>query len=458
MKPPSNHEKKFERVMLALTADFRRWATPNGPTLASTSQWRRKMYPRNFVRLAMPVLAIGAGVLAFAPAPAGAAEDAVQQRVDQLERELKDVQSKLKNRETTARSADKKASKDDDPLIKWQVTGYAFAEYVTTNAKDTPDTFNGAHFSPIFHFQYGNLVLFEAEPELAIEDSQETSLELEYAQIDLMLHDSFTLVAGKYLSPVGQFMERLHPEWINKSTSKPAGFDHHGGIQPASDIGIQARGGIPFGDMTATYVVAVGNGPQIGDEGFTNEGWGTDNNDNKAVSGRIGFLPVPYFELGASFEYATVKGWDQAPGTVTAADFTLWGIDAAFTRGPWDVRFEYLNGRLGSHHGTAADGDASTSLIPKTDYEAWYAQAAYLLSGFTKTAIVRNFEPVIRYGEYTGSGFGPFIETREKRFNIGLNYHFAPSVLAKGSYEIRDMKAPGVEDEKRFIMQLVYGF
>jgi len=395
--------------------------------------------------------------VAYYPHPTRA-EDNVRARVDQLQRELKDVQLKLKNRETRARSADKKASEQDESLVKWHLSGYAVANFVSTDAKDTHDTFNGVQFSPIFHFQYGDLVLFEAEPELAVEDSQETSLELEYAQIHLMLHDSFTLGAGKFLSPVGQFQERLHPAWINKLPDNPAGFTHHGGIQPASDIGVQARGGIPLGSMTATYAVALGNGPQIGDEGFTQEGFGADNNDNKAVSGRVGFLPVPYFEIGASFEYARVQGWESDNGPATNANFTLWGLDAAFTRGPWDVRFEYLNGKLGSHYGRADEADADGSLIPKTDFEAWYVQAAYELSGFTNTPIVRNFEPVVRYGEYTGDGFDSFLETTEKRWNVGLNYHFAPSVVAKGSVERRDMKAPGVDDETRYLLQLAYGF
>jgi len=414
-------------------------------------------YEKKFGRVILALAAVVSIAVAYYPHPTRA-EDNVRARVDQLQRELKDVQLKLKNRETRARSADKKAPAQDESLVKWHLSGYAVANFVATDAADQHDTFSGAQFSPIFHFQYGDLVLFEAEPELAIEDSQETSLELEYAMIHLMLHDSFTLGAGKFLSPVGQFQERLHPAWINKLPDMPAGFSHHGGIQPASDIGVQARGGIPVGGMTATYVVALGNGPQIGDEGFTQEGFGADNNDNKAVSGRIGFLPVPYFEIGASFEYARVQGWESDNGPATNANFTLWGVDAAFTRGPWDVRFEYLNGKLGSHYGRAEEADTDGSLIPKTDWEAWYVQAAYQLSGFTNTRIVRNFEPVVRYGQFTGDGFDEFVEAREYRWNIGLNYHFAPSVIAKGSVEWRDMKAPGAGDETRYLLQLAYGF
>jgi len=417
-------------------------------------------HEKKFERVALAAAAVAAMALAYYPHPTKAQED-VRARIDQMGRELKEIQTKLDNKETKTRSADKKSKEADESLVKWHLSGYAYAEFVSTDSKDAHDTFNGAHFSPIFHFQYGKLILFEAEPELAIEEDQETELELEYAQINLLLHDSFVLGAGKYLSPVGQFQERLHPAWINKLPDAPAGYSHHGGIQPASDIGVQARGGIPLGNMTATYAVAVGNGPQINDEGFVMEGFGQDDNSNKAVSGRIGFLPLPYLEVGGSFMFARAEGWEGpniASGSVSGADFRLWGVDAAFTRGPWDVRFEYLNGKLDSHLGTADEADTATSLIPKTTWEAWYVQAAYQLSGLTDIRILRNFEPVVRYGEYTGDGADRFLEMREHRFNIGLNYLFAPSIIAKGSVEWRDMKAPGVDDETRFILQLAYGF
>lgn len=384
------------------------------------------------------------------------AQDAVRQRVERMEQQLQDMKKELDEAKANAETAAKKAGEEDESLVKWHLAGYAHTDFVSTDAAGEEDSFSGASFSPVFHFQYGDIVLFEAEPELSVTETGETELELEYAQINLLLHDSLTLVTGKMLSPVGQFRERLHPAWINKLPNAPAGFGH-GGVQPLGEVGVQVRGGIPVAGMTVTYAVGVGNGPRVGHHGLETEGFGKDDNSDKAVAGRIGFLPFPYLEIGGSFMVAEATGEEGPSGPNTNGDFILWGADAAYTRGPWDVRFEYVYAELDTFWGLADEADPATSLIPKTDWQAWYVQAAYQLSGLTNMRIVRNFEPVVRYGQFTGDGFDEFLEGQEHRLNIGLNYLFAPSLIAKGSVEWRDRKA-GQEDETRFLLQLAYGF
>jgi len=124
-------------------------------------------------------------------------------------------------------------------------------------------------------------------------------------------------------------------------------------------------GGVSIGQAIATYSVAVGNGPRLSHEGGIDfEAKGGDDNSNKALSGRLGFLPLHYFEVGGSFLVADVSGvaeWEEGgddhgdegggdPLPVdmgellpTNAKVKLWGADAAYTRGPWDIRGEYLN-------------------------------------------------------------------------------------------------------------------
>ena len=92
----------------------------------------------------------------------------------------------------------------------WHLAGYATAGAEFRTRADEWD-FGGLQFNPGFHFQYKDLVIFEAELEMEIEEDGETEFELEYSHFDILLHDYATLVVGKYLSPVGQFQERLHP-------------------------------------------------------------------------------------------------------------------------------------------------------------------------------------------------------------------------------------------------------
>lgn len=430
---------------------------------------------------------VAVAVLALAPyaftGPARAQNDeALLQRIERLERELEELKVLLKVREQAkeersapaAEPISKEARKPVDSPVTgasrvpehkhaakrsntiWHLSGYADAGFIVSDT-DRNDSFTAGKFNPAFHFQYKDWLLFESELEMTVDDEGETELELEYSQLDFLLHDSVTLVVGKFLSPVGQFQERLHPSWINKLPNAPAGFGHDG-AQPEGDVGVQLRGGIPLGRTLLTYVIMAGNGPRLGHEGgVAFEGFGGDDNGNKSLGGRIGFLPLPYLEIGASYLTAKVDG-EEGLGAVepTRADVDLWGIDAAYTRGSWDVRAEYLNvARDGLF--SASEEEAIVSFLPKFRLKAWYAQIAYRLPKIGNASFLQNFEPVFRYGEFSIDGSEELEEeAAENRFNFGLNYWLAPSAVIKGSVERRNFKGP--EHDTRFEFQFSYGF
>ena len=419
---------------------------------------------------------------AIVPASAASADD-LQRRVEQMESDLQLLMEELKQAKELAAAATQNATEAKAQAAaaerasgsgssaagtSWHLAGYADASFLISDADGQPDTFNSGKFNPAFHFMYQDFLLFSSEAQIVIDSAGKTEIELEYSRFDLFLNDYVTLVAGKYLSPVGLFKERLHPSWINRLPDSPAGFGHDG-LQPDSDVGVQVRGGIPFGDSRFTYVLAAGNGPRINATGALNlEGFGADDNNNKSVSGRFGFLPVPYTEIGASFLTSTLKGANGTiPGalalTPTSGDFDLWGLDASYTRGSWDARVEYLNGTRGSIStaipSTTTPGQTEVTALPDLELEAWYTQLAYRLSGVTNNQILGNFEPVLRYGQYSVSGLDTLRdEAAEKRFDVGLNYWVAPSVVLHNSIQWRDFDEAGKDTEQRIQFQFAYGF
>lgn len=355
----------------------------------------------------------------------------------------------------------------DKSDTSWHLAGYADATFIVSDFDgQTTADFDAARFNPAFHFQYKDLVLMEAEAEISVDGDGETEFELEYAQADIFLHDSAVLVVGQFLSPVGQFQERLHPTWINRMANPPPGFAHDG-VQPTSEVGAMLRGGVSIGQAIATYAVAVGNGPRLGHEGgVVFEGTGGDDNPDKALSGRLGILPLPYLEIGGSFLTGKVSGMampDEVGGLAPSdADVTLWGADAAYTRGSWDVRAEYLNATRDPIN-TLSDETDMVEALPKLKLEAWYGQIAYSLSGLTENKILQRFEPAVRYGEYKVAGLDELAEeAAEKRLSIGLNYWLAPSIVTRGVLELRDFTAREEDDpmssETRFLLQFAYGF
>ena len=184
--------------------------------------------------------------------------NAAQQTAQSAVKTVAAVKKQTANLETGAYSG---AESD----AKWHLAGYADAGF-TINDKASSNSFGGGQVNPILHFQYKDLLMFESELEFTTSGDGETNTELEYAQFDIFLNDYATLVAGKYISPIGQFKERLHPSWINKVADAPAGFGHDG-VQPGSDTGLQLRGALPVGKTKFTYALAVGNGPQTTFEG-----------------------------------------------------------------------------------------------------------------------------------------------------------------------------------------------
>lgn len=151
----------------------------------------------------------------------------------------------------------------------YHIAGYADVGY--TDAENDNSTFDVGHFAPIFHYQYKDILLLETEIAFGAETNEEgeteTETELEYLALDLFLNDYMTLVVGKFISPIGQFQQNLHPSWINKLPSAPIGFGAgHGGASqatPIADVGAQMRGGFALKDTRFNYALVVGNGPPL---------------------------------------------------------------------------------------------------------------------------------------------------------------------------------------------------
>ncbi|MCH8172159.1 MAG: hypothetical protein IIA70_02495 [Proteobacteria bacterium] len=380
-------------------------------------------------------------------------------RTEQAEERAEAAETKAEAAARTAENAVNTASAVAPlPDTKWHLAGYADAGAMfRTNGGD--DTFAFGHFNPVFLFQYKDIVMFEGELEFEIDEDGKTEVALEYATLNFLVHDNVSIIVGKFLSPIGQFQERLHPTWINKIGYAPAGFGHDG-AQPGGDVGIMVRGGVSVGKRSMfSYSLMVGNGPRMGHEGGLElEGFGRDDNQNKAFGGRIGILPVPYFEIGGSYMKAAVNGLEGTGELMpTTGNVKIWGADAAYTRGPWDFRFEYLKtvrDALNSAEEEGGEVEALDQLVLK----AWYVQLAYRLSEITSSPFLRRLEPVVRYGKFNISGSHHLEEENaQTRLNIGLNYWIAPSLVTRIGYEQRKFLVEGIK-EKLILLQAAYGF
>jgi hypothetical protein len=400
-------------------------------------------------------------VAAFTVSTTALAEPTVEELAERLERmqqEMNQLKQQLK----------KSATKEEVQVIKqevatageWQqpdtlihMAGYADVGYTDSESED--GSFNVGTFSPIFHFQYRDLVMLESELEFEVGDDGETETNLEYLTIDWFINDYMVLVGGKFLSPIGQFRQNLHPSWINKLPSAPPGFGHDGAA-PVSDVGFQLRGGFPTGNVRTNYAVYISNGPELISEvedgefeldGVEAEGFGADRDGGKVIGGRFGIIPFAGFELGlsAASGKATVTSVEEGDSSALegegARDYDVIGADFNWQYKAFNLRGEYVETEIG------ADTGSGTAASEGATWETWYTQGAYRV-GQSK------WELVARYTDFDS----PHNSQDQQQWAIGTNYLFTNSFIGKFSYEFNDGLIGSDADQDRFLFQMAYGF
>jgi len=325
------------------------------------------------------------------------------------------------------------------------LSGYASADYVSV--EDGPSAF-AANFNPMFHFLYDNKILWEAELEVVVDENGETEIGLEYSTVDWFLNDSLVLIAGKFLSPIGNFRQNIHPSWINKLPSAPPGFGHDGAA-PISEVGLQIRGGNPVGaNSRITYAAYVGNGPKIeGEDGEIHaieaEGFASDPDDEKVFGGRVAFLPIPSLEFavsGATGDVAVVENDGEDLEGDPTRGYSVFGIDANYRWKNLDLRAEYVSQKVDA---------AEMSVAPESaKWETWFAQAAYRFGGDS------SWEGVVRYTDFQS----PHADDTQEQLALGVNYLITPSAMLKFGYESNEGEPGEITDDDRWLIQIAYGY
>ncbi|GIU01580.1 hypothetical protein TSL6_20860 [Sulfurovum sp. TSL6] len=327
-------------------------------------------------------------------------------------------------------------------MSAFQLAGYASLDYI--NEENEDGSFSELKFSPLLLYTYGDIFLFEAEVEFEINDEGETETNLEYAAGTFFINDYMGLQVGKFLSPIGQFVQNLHPSWINKLPSAPVGFGHDGAA-PSSNIGIALRGGLPkMGDIRSNYTIFVANAPSFGvaDDGdvIIDTEAKTDVSDaTMTIGGRYAINPLGNMEIGVSLATGEVE--EELPSEETVVrDYDVFGTDIMYNINALNLKAEYIQQKIGENTLSTLEGGT---------WRAWYAQAAYQFSSV-------NLEPVVRYSDYHNP------ETDRNQWALGLNYLFANNLIAKVAYEFNededDTAIDSHANNDRFLVQFAIGF
>ena len=324
--------------------------------------------------------------------------------------------------------------------------GQAGFDYMTSK-NDTTANFIGMGISPIFLIKHGDRFLFETEMELELENG-ELEVALEYADLMYTINNYLMIRAGKFLLPVGTFLERMHPAWINRLSTKPLGLEDDG-IAPESDIGVELRGAAPIGGTTINYSLFVTNGPSLRDgseepeeAGMLNfENW-IDNNNNKFVGGRIGFLPLynSSMEIGWSFYKGKVGDKNSIYKDVNAF---IWAADFSYVKqisaikGVLDIKGQYNNTKVSDAYYPVAGEtrDTTDTYTFNNTSQSYYGQLSYRPS-MASSKFLKNLEIVGRYC-HVDTPKGAAWEYDRDELAFGLNYWISWRQVVKLSYALK---------------------
>jgi len=331
------------------------------------------------------------------------------------------------------------------------VSGFTSIGFISVKSDDSTGEFTGAQFSPAITYTSSNDVKMAAELYIAKQNNGETNTNLEYAIINVPLGNSINLIAGQFLSPIGQYRQALYSPVKNKFPTDPAGFGRESTI-PRSETGIQLKGLGNLKKISLNYAIYFGNGPELEietlDNGsilnpittginiktINNQGFSHDLNDGKAFGGRLGIrsfcslINSEDCELGFSFisgdadaAFEVFNGSNPSEIVSGISDIMTIGFDFFVPYQNSIFRGEYLKQNLDT---LEAKNTTSPLIAPEAEWETYYLAASYRLN-------TSPWELAARYAHFSAPND---LENKISR-TIGTNYYINKNTIAKLAYD-----------------------
>jgi hypothetical protein len=366
---------------------------------------------------------------------------------------------------------------NESPLSIYGALAFGYSRFIgdsTTAANgagrpSTPGGFYFGEFTPDFLLKLNDWIFLEAEISVGPTGTVSAGA---FAQADFFVNDWLTIIAGRFVAPIGFYNERLNNPWVNKLPTDAPGSMPLLWLQvlpPFSLLGVQAQGSCYIGcsPVKLEYNAYVSNGLNLKPAAAnglptSSELANLENMENtfsnitndKAVGGRIGFW---WPEIGLAGGISGMFNGDYVAGG-SEDSIALWAIDLNYHKGDWDLRAEY--GSTYQH---------AQSFAPcNIRRQGFYVQAAYRPYECPHK-IVQNVELVYRYSYVDFRGIDPTtldlttfaspvdVPVRRQQSEFGVNYYFYPRLVLKCAYQVND--EPGFHlHDNQFLAELDWGW
>ena len=364
----------------------------------------------------------------------------------------------------------------ETPLSIYGALSLGYSRFIgdsTTAARgagrpSTPGGFYFGEFTPDFFIKLNDWIFLEAEIGVGSDGSVSVG---SFAQADFFVNDWLTIIAGRFVAPIGFFNERLNTPWVNKLPGDAPGSGPPLWSQvlpPMSLLGVQATGAtyLCCSPIKLEYSAYISNGlnltPATAGAPTVSELANLQNMENtfsitsneRLFGGRLGlWYPEKGLEVGLSGLYS---------GDYIAGGFEnsirLWAADFNYHKGNWDFRFEY---------GQTFQQTANF-IGTNIRRQGYYAQLAYRPRDIPGR-FLQNVELVYRYSHVWFNGIDPTaldlttfstpvdVPVRRQQNEFGICYWFAPRCVIKFAYQIND--EPGFHlHDNQFITELDWGW
>jgi hypothetical protein len=327
--------------------------------------------------------------------------------------------------------------------------GVGTLEFRKTNKFNS--SFDLVDFNPILLVRYQDSFLFRGSLNFAINDQGGTDASLDFANINWFANDCMVLALGKFDSDLGQFIQNLSPAWINKLPDAPVGFNGDQAA-PQSEVGLTMRGGIPFREGSKfKYAFFISNGPHakvdttnniinfISTDGYINQNSDFIYGTRLALHTMIMMLEIELGVSGATGRLDMYNAADNITLVQQGRGYNVLGADLAVHSNGMKLLGEIIQQKVNAQ---------SPSIVQSSNaWRAWYLQLSY-------KNLNTKFEPIVRYGKY----ISPLVIANQQQLAIGLDYWFAPSIVAKFAYEFNNGLKGTITDANCIIAQVAFGF
>jgi len=378
------------------------------------------------------------------------------------------------------------------------VTWAGFQANLNNADKTLPKTsFNDFGFSPMFLWKLSEKIFFESEIEIknAGDIENAPAFDLEYAKFSYSVNKYLTIGAGKMLGPFGAYGEKWEPNHIERFANSPLRPDDQ--FLPddthlfwGAVVGLDARGAFPMGNSRMSYAFYISNGPTLHTEAemggmIQGENW-NDQNNNKEVGGRLGFLPFANssLEIGISGKFAKVGGLQDTgylinslPKSYKNVGSNAFAIDVNYLKtvsaikSMVGIRGQYTSMSVDNAYYTVPSGftpalanyaPGDTSLYTfKNSMQSYFVQLS-IRPSMLQNKFLKNLEFLFRYNSMTppkDAAWSPRDANGQggsfSRVDIGLDYWFSWRTGLRFAYETTSL--PDGTNQNLFLVRLATG-